>query len=98
MTRVAVKFCGGCDPIYDRSEYWRWIKDSSEGRIEWCTLEDDGIEAVLVISGCPKACPVEELYLNDSLPVLSLADGEMEPVRVVETLNSLGERHDQDEK
>ncbi len=57
--RIALKFCGGCDPGFDRVQYFNRIRTAAGDSIEWVTLDDRGFEAVLVISGCETACPEE---------------------------------------
>lgn len=60
--RVAIKFCGGCDPSFDRVEFFRGIKNAAGDSIEWLAdVEPDGSQTVLMVCGCEKACPVEGL-------------------------------------
>jgi len=61
MKKVAIKFCGGCDPNYDRVEYWKCIRSAAGDRIEWIRVDDSNYEAVLVISGCQRACVEREI-------------------------------------
>jgi len=61
VKKVALKFCGGCDPAYDRVEYWEEIRDAAGDSIVWVSMDDDGYEVVLAINGCKKACLEEEL-------------------------------------
>ena len=61
MMRVAVKFCGGCDPAYDRVEFFQRIKVAAGDRIQWQRLDEHGFDAVLLICGCFTACPEDEL-------------------------------------
>lgn len=86
MKRVAVKFCGGCDPTYDRGEYFERIRAAARDLIEFVSLDEGGHEAVLIISGCQTACPREALEFEPSLKVVSLTDGDAEPGQVVENL------------
>jgi len=83
---VAVKFCGGCDPSYDRGEYFERIRSVARGLIDFVSLDEGGYEAVLIISGCQTDCPREALELEPSLRVVSLTDGDAEPGQVVENL------------
>lgn len=60
--RVAIKFCGGCDPSFDRMEFFRKIKAVAGDSIEWLEEgEQDGSQTVLMVCGCEKACPEEGL-------------------------------------
>jgi hypothetical protein len=82
--RVAVKFCGGCDPAYERGAYFREIKEAAGGRIEWCRPGEGGQRAVLLICGCATACPEEEM--PPGAPVLCLKDNQLPPRQVAERL------------
>lgn len=59
--KVAIKFCGGCDPTFDRVEYANKIKDAAAEHLTWVDLDNGGKEAMIVICGCPKACPMDVL-------------------------------------
>ncbi len=86
--RVAIKFCGGCDPAFDRGEYWQQVQEAAGDKITWVSLEDGDYEAALVICGCPKTCPVEELP-----PIryrLIVSDDHLPPGRVVSKLLTRG--------
>lgn len=83
MKQVALKFCGGCDPDYDRIEYWEKIRLAAGDRIQWVGPEDD-CRFALVICGCKKACPADDL---DHLPrLLLLTDDELGAEHVVTCL------------
>jgi hypothetical protein len=82
--RVAVKFCGGCDPAFERGEYFREIKQAVGGRIEWCRPGEGGERAVLLICGCPTACPEEDFAAG--APVLCLTDNRLAPPEAAELL------------
>lgn len=93
--KIAVKYCGGCDPTYDRVELVQRIKREAGDRIEWVTPEAQGYEAVLLVCGCLKACPEDELRQGSVLP---LKHG-LSPQRVVAQLLEGGQTDaDQDER
>ena len=56
-TRIALKYCGGCDPEFDRVELFAKIRPAAADSIEWVGLDDHGFNTVLVIAGCARACP-----------------------------------------
>ncbi len=86
MKRVALKYCGGCDPAYDRVEYYEKIKAKANGLIEWVTLEAPHFEAILLINGCERACA--EKYLNPGFKgkVLSIINNALSPEEAVKIL------------
>lgn len=53
---VAVKFCGGCDPEYDRTEMFNKIKKALGDRVEWTFSSQTSADYLLVINGCSRAC------------------------------------------
>ncbi len=59
--KVAIKFCGGCNPTYDRMEVFQLIQSLAGGSVEWLSMEDQSYEAVLLICGCASGCVEEEL-------------------------------------
>jgi hypothetical protein len=69
--RVALKFCGGCDPAYDRVEYWEQIRLAAGDRIDWVRLDSGSYDAVLLICGCEKTCPRDDLSGEDCLVTLT---------------------------
>ncbi len=65
--KVAIKFRGGCDPDSDRVEYWEEIRRAAGNGIEWVQVDSGCDDAVLVIRGCSKTCP------QDNIPRLERA-------------------------
>ncbi|MCG6533863.1 MAG: hypothetical protein L7F78_04050 [Syntrophales bacterium LBB04] len=86
MRKVALKYCGGCDPAFDRVAYFNEIKSAALDRIEWVRPDDSDFQSLLVINGCLTACPERDLTYECKGPVLSLRNKEMDPQRVVELL------------
>jgi hypothetical protein len=56
MQKVAIKYCGGCNPDYDRVDLVKRIKQSLNGKVEFVSLEDKNIDLVPAIEGCQTAC------------------------------------------
>lgn len=94
--KAAVKFCGGCNPGYDRTEYWESIRDASDGRIEWVAFEDCDCRAVLLICGCETACPRDDLSRQHVL--VSVTDNTLSAASVISLLQTCSERGPQDFK
>jgi len=55
--RIALKYCGGCDPGFDRVELFTRIRTAGGDSIEWVGLDDQDFDTVLIIAGCDRACP-----------------------------------------
>ena len=56
MIKVAIKYCGGCNPDYDRVALADFVKNSLHGRVEFVSLENEDIDLVLAIEGCKICC------------------------------------------
>jgi hypothetical protein len=83
--KIGLKYCGGCNPLYDRVQAAASIKKRLEDIIELVSYEDREAEGTLVIAGCPTACV--DLKPFEGRPiwvVTSLQDVE----RWVQTMNN----------
>ena len=56
MLKVGIKYCGGCNPGYDRVALADYIKKSLHGRVDFVPLDSDGIDLVLAVEGCKTCC------------------------------------------
>ena len=86
IKRVALKYCGGCNPAFDRVAYVEKIKSAAGPDIEWVTLDEDGFDAVLLVTGCDTACPRRTLDLSEYKQSLSIKDDKLSPQELVRIL------------
>ena len=56
MLKVGLKYCGGCNPGYDRVAVAAYIEKSLDGRVEFVPLDDAHIDLVLAVQGCRTCC------------------------------------------
>ena len=54
--KVAIKYCSGCNPDYDRVALVKYIEKSLHGKVEFVSAEDANINLVLAVEGCKTAC------------------------------------------
>jgi len=54
--RVGIKYCGGCNPEYDRVAIVDHIKQSMQDKIEIVRPESEGVDLILSVNGCSTAC------------------------------------------
>ena len=60
--RIGVKYCGGCNPRYDRQEALEEIKRAVPDA-QYVGVMDEGIyDVLLVLGGCPNCCADIEPY------------------------------------
>lgn len=83
MKRVALKYCGGCDCSYDRLRYARRLFRAAEGRIHWVSMDDNGVDTILMIHGCPAACPEERLGPGHPWRLVSVRDDRTAPEEII---------------
>ncbi len=88
MKRIASKYCGGCDPGFDRVGYFREIQNAAGDLIEWVTVDDPDFECVLVISGCDTACPAQNMDLRDCRRIVTIGGDKCDPSEIVQNLLS----------
>lgn len=86
--KVALKYCGGCDPAFDRVGYFRQIKLLAGDCIEWGTLEDQGYESVLLIQGCDAACTEKNIGSLPHNRIISVRSNDCDPGEIVNKLLS----------
>ena len=56
MLRVSIKYCGGCNPEYDRVALVEQIKKRLEGKVSFVPPESHGVDIILAVQGCKTAC------------------------------------------
>ncbi len=56
MLKVGIKYCGGCNPDYDRVALFESIEKRLKGKVEFVPPESAEIDQVLVVEGCKTAC------------------------------------------
>ena len=68
--KCGIKFCGGCNPGYDRRQACEEIKEAFENKdLEFLhAVEDDPYDCLLVIGGCSNCCASynQKSYLQSS--------------------------------
>ena len=56
MLRVGIKYCGGCNPEYDRVALVEQIKERLAGKVCFVPPESEGVDIILAMHGCKTAC------------------------------------------
>lgn len=59
MYRFGIKFCGGCNPTFERGQLYRDLKEATSQCINYETIDDDetyAYDGLLVICGCENCC------------------------------------------
>ena len=57
MLKVGIKYCGGCNPFYDRVALVKRIERRLKGKVAFVSAAaDDDVDLVLAVEGCNTAC------------------------------------------
>ena len=75
MRKLAVKYCGGCNPSIDRAELvGKLAVLLAQRNADWklVTLKESDYDAVLLVNGCPVGC-VQKQFLKETRPVILVA-------------------------
>ena len=56
MLRVGVKYCGGCNPEYDRVALVEQIEKRSGEKIDFTPYGNGKVDLILAVHGCKTAC------------------------------------------
>ncbi|MBC8274598.1 MAG: hypothetical protein H8E40_06495 [Chloroflexi bacterium] len=56
--KLALKYCGSCNPHVDLTRIARHLTKVAEARgdFQLVPLPEDGIDVVVILCGCPRAC------------------------------------------
>ncbi len=55
-TKIGLKYCGGCNPRYDRVLAAEYLKHELQGLVSFVSYEDPEVLLILIIAGCETAC------------------------------------------
>jgi hypothetical protein len=89
--KVALKYCGGCDPGFDRVALFTKIRAAAGDSIEWVSVDDQGFDTVLLIAGCDRACPEQNPEIS-LYRVISITHDRLDAGVIVKALLTKGEQ------
>jgi hypothetical protein len=76
--KIRVKYCGGCNPRYDRVALVKRIEERLRGKASLVGAEDNGISLVLAVEGCSTACADLSPFAGQEIRVITcLEDAEL---------------------
>jgi len=87
--RIAVKYCGGCNPSIDRANLvGKLVMLLAEAQPTWelVSVNEGVYDAIILINGCPVGC-VQKQFLTEQRPVFLIAGESLQRERIAE--NSL---------
>ena len=71
--KIGIKYCGGCNPTYERVELIQRAQALVEGRFLFLGYEERDLCALVFVEGCPRACGCVDLK-QGGLPSRSITE------------------------
>jgi hypothetical protein len=69
--KIGVKYCGGCNPNYDRVALVRQIEERLRGKASLARADSKGIDVVLAVEGCSTACADLSPFAGQEIRVIT---------------------------
>lgn len=89
--KVGIKYCGGCNPSYERAEIAHRVQSQFNHPLHFVHHDQPDIDALTFMSGCQKACAAQDL--NRTIPHYSVTD-ENDFEALIDWLKSLAVKGD----
>jgi hypothetical protein len=88
--KIGIKYCGGCNPEYDRVALVRHIEERLQGKAEFVEPGGEGIDLILAVEGCSTACADLSVFKGMEIRIVTgIEDGERFIEELEEKLGSL---------
>ncbi len=85
--RVGIKYCGGCNPSYERVEMVERVRSSMKDRFLFLPHDQQDLDALVLINGCPRTC-AEKGFSRIQIPFRSII-GETEFESLIDWLRTI---------
>jgi len=90
--RIGIKYCGGCNPGYERVEMIEQVRFRFNDRFLFFRHDEPDIEVMILLSGCHRACATQDL--NPTEISRYSVTGENDFENLIDCLTSLHEKGD----
>jgi len=54
--KIGIKYCGGCNPSYERVEMIQRVQSLLKDRFIFSVNDLQDLDVMVLVSGCPRAC------------------------------------------
>jgi hypothetical protein len=78
--RLAMKFCGGCNPTIERSAVARAIREDLPLTIQWVSADEE-TDLLIILNGCLSACADRPEVCKKGSEVLNISPGMISEIR-----------------
>jgi len=87
--KIGLKYCGGCNPNYDRGSMAEKIRRELNDLANFVTIIDDTVDRVLSIQGCDVSCADLRPFKDYNVQIInSIDDAEAFIEEIRKTLTS----------
>lgn len=90
--RIAVKYCGGCNPSYERVEMIQRVQSQLRDRFLFLPHDESDIELMVLVNGCHRACANQEVNPTGILHYSVTGENDFE--NLMDWLTSLDQKGD----
>ena len=77
--RLAIKFCGGCNPVFERTAVAQILRRDLPN-VSW-VLPEEGADLLVVINGCLGGCAERPEVQQKAFEVLTIRDHSVSAIR-----------------
>jgi len=83
MLKVGIKYCGGCNPYYDRVALVKEIEARLNGQVQFVSHRAADSDLILAIEGCRTACADLSSLDRTKIRVIAHPDDAKEFIREI---------------
>lgn len=92
MKKVGLKYCGGCNPSYERVEIVQRAQSQLKDRFLFLRHDEPDIEVLVLMNGCRRTCASQDMNPT-GIPHFSVT-GENDFENLMDWVTSLNEKGD----
>lgn len=59
--KIGIKYCGGCNPTYERVEMVERVQSRLKDRFLFLRYDQQNLDVLVLINGCPRSCATKNL-------------------------------------
>ena len=63
--KIGIRYCGGCNPHYERVEMIQRVQSAVEDRFLFLRHDRRDLDGLIAVSGCLRGCAMKDLKLRE---------------------------------
>ena len=72
-TRIGIRYCGGCNPHYERVELIQRVQSLAGDRFIFLRYDQQDLDGLIALNGCLRACGVKDRDRRE-VPLYSMTE------------------------